>query len=542
MSQVIRVPVSDDCKLSGTGRTEYHLKFSQDRVVGNGSFGVVFEARVVQTGEHVAIKKVLQDKRFKNRELQIMKTLDHPNIVSLKHYFYQTEDSPDEVFLNLVMDYVPDTVYKVTRQYTKMRQLPPMLIVKLYVYQMCRSLAYLHGRGICHRDIKPQNLLVDSRSHVLKICDFGSAKALTPGEASVAYICSRYYRAPELIFGCTDYTSAIDVWSSGCVFAEMMLGHPLFPGESGVDQIVEIIKVLGAPSKEELEAMNPSYTDFKFPQFKPYPWSKVFVPKPPPEALDLLSRMLTYSPHLRITATEAMLHPFFDELRQPDLRLPDGSPLPPLFNFSHEEFKFYLPEAAEKLIPPHARNPSNWTGPLPPAAGDTPVTAPSPLTSSIASSPTAFSPSYNASHSTQAFSASSGDAKGSLNSLPSPTTGSSAGRFIAHAGSSTTALSGAGNSVGASAYLSSAAQGSSALAGTQTMTSRPALATSGSHVLGRSGSSALGMSASPSAAKPAAGYHAGSGSSTGLSSQVTSGSSSSTGSRPQRYSPTHASR
>jgi serine/threonine protein kinase len=161
----------------------------------------------------VAIKRVLQDKRFKNRELQIMKLLKHPNVCLLKHHFYQTVEKKaeggareEETYLNLVLEYVPDTVYKVTRTHVKQRTLPPMLAVKLYVYQMCRSLAYLHSVGICHRDIKPQNLLVDSATHVLKLCDFGSAKALLPGEPSVAYICSRYYRAPELIFGATEYT------------------------------------------------------------------------------------------------------------------------------------------------------------------------------------------------------------------------------------------------------------------------------------------------------------------------------------------------
>jgi len=156
---------------------------------------------------------VLQDKRFKNRELQIMKLLKHPNVCALRHHFYQTVEKKtesgareEETYLNLVLEYVPDTVYKVTRSHVKQRTLPPMLAVKLYVYQMCRSLAYLHSVGICHRDIKPQNLLVDSATHVLKLCDFGSAKALLPGEPSVAYICSRYYRAPELIFGATEYT------------------------------------------------------------------------------------------------------------------------------------------------------------------------------------------------------------------------------------------------------------------------------------------------------------------------------------------------
>ena len=131
---------------------------------------------------------------------------------------------------------------------------------------MCRALAHIHRSGICHRDIKPQNLLVNTESHTLKLCDFGSAKVLVKGEPNISYICSRYYRAPELIFGATDYTTAIDVWSIGCVLAEMLLGQPLFPGESGVDQLVEIIKVLGTPTKEEIHAMNPNYTEFKFPQ------------------------------------------------------------------------------------------------------------------------------------------------------------------------------------------------------------------------------------------------------------------------------------
>lgn len=181
----------------------------------------------------------------------------------------------DEVYLNLVLEFIPDTLYKVTRHYNSLRQAPPMMVVKLYVYQMCRSLAHLHALGICHRDIKPQNLLVDSRSHILKLCDFGSSKALVAGEPSVAYICSRYYRAPELIFGATDYTCAIDMWSAGCVFAELLLGHPMFPGETGVDQLVEIIKILGTPTKEQVIAMNRSYTEFSFPIVKPYSWQKV---------------------------------------------------------------------------------------------------------------------------------------------------------------------------------------------------------------------------------------------------------------------------
>jgi len=173
------------------------------------------------------------------------------------------------------MEYVPDTSYRVMKYYNKMKQAVPMLMVKLYVYQLSRALAYLHSGGTAHRDIKPQNLLIDPTAQCLKLCDFGSAKKLVKGEANVAYICSRYYRAPELIFGATEYTPQIDVWSMGCVMAELLLGHPLFPGESGVDQLVEIIKILGTPTKEQIMIMNPNYTEFKFPQIKQHPWQKV---------------------------------------------------------------------------------------------------------------------------------------------------------------------------------------------------------------------------------------------------------------------------
>lgn len=288
-----------------------------------------------------------------------MRKVSHPNIVELKAFFYSTEK--DEVYLNLVLEYVPETVYRALRHFAKQKTSMPMIEVKLYTYQLFRSLAYIHALGICHRDIKPQNLLLDPRTGILKLCDFGSAKNLVPGEPNVSYICSRYYRAPELIFGATNYTTKIDVWSSGCVMAELMLGQPLFPGESGIDQLVEIIKVLGTPTREQIRTMNPNYVEHKFPQIKPHPFTKVFR-KASPEAIDLIARLLEYSPGVRLSAIEAMAHSFFDELRDPNTRLPDsrtpgGGPsrdLPPLFNFSQLELSI-APELNQKLVPPHAR-------------------------------------------------------------------------------------------------------------------------------------------------------------------------------------------
>lgn len=324
------------------------------KVIGNGSFGVVFQAKLCETGELVAIKKVLQDKRFKNRELQIMRRLEHCNIVKLKYFFYSSGDKKEEVFLNLVLEFIPETVYKVARHHSKQKQTIPISYIKLYMYQLFRSLAYIHSLGVCHRDIKPQNLLLDPETGVLKLCDFGSAKHLVRGEPNVSYICSRYYRAPELIFGATDYTTNIDVWSAGCVLAELLLGQPIFPGDSGVDQLVEIIKVLGTPTREQIREMNPNYTEFKFPQIKSHPWQKVFRQRTPEDAITLVSRLLEYTPSARITPLQACAHKFFDELRNPDTRLPNNRELPPLFNFTEHEAKIQ-PELNSKLIPAHYR-------------------------------------------------------------------------------------------------------------------------------------------------------------------------------------------
>ena len=137
--------------------------------------------------------------------------------------------------------------------------------------------------------------------------------------------------------------------------AELMLGQPLFPGESGIDQLVEIIKVLGTPSREQIKTMNPNYMEHKFPQIKPHPFSKVgtvvifgmpgsemltflqvFRPRTAPEAIDLVSKLLEYTPEVRLSAVEAMVHPFFDELRAEGAKMPNGKEFPPLFDFTRE--------------------------------------------------------------------------------------------------------------------------------------------------------------------------------------------------------------
>lgn len=336
-----------------------NLTYNADKVIDRGTFGVVYQATVAETGETVAIKKVLQDRRYKNRELQIMKELSHPNVITLRHAFYTTGTSQDELYLNVVMDYMPDTMYRIVKHYSKMRQQMPILLVKLYAYQLMRGIGYVHKIGICHRDIKPQNVLADPSCCTMKICDFGSAKKLVRGEPNVSYICSRYYRAPELIFGATEYDTMIDVWSNGCVIAEMILGNPIFPGDNAVDQLVEIIKVLGTPTREQILAMNHNYTEFKFPQIKAIPWPRFFKNKAPNDAIDFIASLLVYIPNQRPNAYQSLLHPFFDELRDQNTRLPNGAQLPNLFEWTIQERELVEPGLLERLTPEWAKRQSS---------------------------------------------------------------------------------------------------------------------------------------------------------------------------------------
>ncbi|CDW74981.1 glycogen synthase kinase 3 [Stylonychia lemnae] len=325
--------------------------YQAQKIVGNGTFGIVYKATVTETGETVAVKKVFQDKKFKNRELQILKELDHPNIIRMKHAFFTQGDKNDEVYLNIVMDFIPETVHRVRKHYQKIDQEMPKFLIKLYSFQILRGIGYLHSMGIVHRDIKPLNLLVDPSCHILKICDFGSAKKLLPGESNVSYICSRYYRAPELIFGNTSYDSKIDIWSIGCVIAELALGDILFKGDKPHSQLVEIIKKLGTPSEEQIKAMNPNYKEFKFPKVQQQSFAKIFMSKADNELMDLLGKMLVYDPKKRLNAYQALTHSYFDELRQPGVRLPNGNAIPDLFNFTSEERNFAGSDIFENIIP-----------------------------------------------------------------------------------------------------------------------------------------------------------------------------------------------
>ena len=200
---------------------------------------------------------------------------------------------------------------------------------------MLRALAYLKTKGFCHRDIKPQNILVDIKDHRLVICDFGSAKKIEHNESSVAYICSRYYRAPELILGDEYYNVEIDMWSIGCVMAELFSGEPLFCGKSSKDQFQKIMYVLGTPTQEQIRAMCPT-VNAKLPNVVGHGLKKCFK-NIDPLFIDFLEKILVYEPKLRIHPADAMLHPYFDDLRSQKLTI-NSRPVTDLFCFSKDEF------------------------------------------------------------------------------------------------------------------------------------------------------------------------------------------------------------
>jgi len=164
-----------------------------------------------------------------------------------------------------------------------------------------------------HRDIKPQNVLVDMSTYQVKLCDFGAAKQLN-GQKSISYICSRHYRAPELIFGQTLYDEKIDIWSAGCVMAEMFKLAPIFPGQHSGKQIIEIFKVLGTPNANDVSHLNKEYAFKTFPAYSGMPLESHFPSncEADRDSLAFLNRIFVYDPDKRPSALHLLADSYFD--------------------------------------------------------------------------------------------------------------------------------------------------------------------------------------------------------------------------------------
>ncbi|XP_002722978.2 cyclin-dependent kinase 3 isoform X1 [Oryctolagus cuniculus] len=293
--------------------------FQKVEKIGEGTYGVVYKARNKETGQLVALKKIRLDLETEGvpstaiREISLLKELKHPNIVRLLDVVH------NEKKLYLVFEFLSQDLKKYMDS-TPASQLP-MHLVKSYLFQLLQGVNFCHSHRVIHRDLKPQNLLISERG-AIKLADFGLARAFgVPLRTYTHEVVTLWYRAPEILLGCKFYSTAVDVWSVGCIFAEMVTRKALFPGDSEIDQLFRIFRTLGTPS----EATWPGVTqlpDYKgsFPKWTRRGLEEI-VPDLEPEGKDLLVQLLQYDPSQRISAKAALAHPYFSPA--------EPSPAPP---------------------------------------------------------------------------------------------------------------------------------------------------------------------------------------------------------------------
>ncbi|XP_051172798.1 cyclin-dependent kinase 1 [Leptopilina boulardi] len=281
--------------------------------IGEGTYGVVYKGKHKKTGEIVAMKKIRLESDDEGipstaiREISLLKELKHPNIVSLLDVLME------ESKLYLIFEYLTMDLKKYMDTLGSGKLMNPS-VVKCYLYQITKAILFCHQRRVLHRDLKPQNLLVD-KSGVIKIADFGLGRAFgIPVRVYTHEVVTLWYRAPEILLGATRYSCAIDVWSIGCIFAEMATKKPLFQGDSEIDQLFRIFRVLKTPTEEIWPGVS-QYSDYKatFPNWKTNNLEE-HVKVLDVDGLDLLQEMLTYDPAHRISARAALQHSFFEDI------------------------------------------------------------------------------------------------------------------------------------------------------------------------------------------------------------------------------------
>uniref|UniRef100_A0A1B6LED4 Protein kinase domain-containing protein n=2 Tax=Graphocephala atropunctata TaxID=36148 RepID=A0A1B6LED4_9HEMI len=281
--------------------------------IGEGTYGVVFKGKNKKTGELVAIKKIRMESEDEGipstaiREVSLLKELVHPNIVHLQ------ETLMDETRLYLIFEFLPMDLKKYLDSFESGKYMEPSE-VKSYLYQLLQALLYCHTRRILHRDLKPQNLLIDNKG-LIKVADFGLGRAFgVPVRVFTHEVVTLWYRAPEVLLGSTRYSCPVDVWSIGCIFSEMATRHPLFQGDSEIDQLFRIFRVLSTPTEETWPGVS------QLPDYKPtFPnWTQnnlsTHAKNIDDKGLGLLQKMLIYDPSERISAKAALKHNYFEDI------------------------------------------------------------------------------------------------------------------------------------------------------------------------------------------------------------------------------------
>ncbi|KAK2962378.1 putative Glycogen synthase kinase-3 [Blattamonas nauphoetae] len=226
-----------------------HPPHTNEIPIAQGSFGKVSRAWVRETSEWVTVKKIPHNNNHKNREITTLKVLNHPHCLSLLYYTLHSDH------ISIVTPFFPQSVSELNKHYLQHNHTLPVRYTQLIIYQLLSALDYLGSLNVVHRDIKPQNLLIDPATGRCVLADFGSAKMIESNQTSLAYICSRFYRAPELILGCTRYSGKIDMWSAGCLLAECLRGYPLFAQPTQYAQLISIFALFGIPSTSTILSM-----------------------------------------------------------------------------------------------------------------------------------------------------------------------------------------------------------------------------------------------------------------------------------------------
>ncbi|GBC05884.1 hypothetical protein RclHR1_00650003 [Rhizophagus clarus] len=285
-------------------------KYSNITKIGEGTYGVVYKAEEKKTGRVVALKKMRLESQNDEgvpctamREIAILKETNNKNVVKLLDTIHADKK------LYLVFEYLDMDL----KRYMEMtpNQFPAEIIKKL-LFQLVSGVHYCHSRRILHRDLKPQNLLIDSNGN-LKLADFGLARACSiPMRAYTHEVVTLWYRAPEILLGSPQYSTGVDMWSVGCIFAEILKKVALFKGDSEIDQIFKIFSFLGTPN----ESLWPGVTNLPnfnvtFPYWAPMPFENIFI-ELDEKGIDLLDGFLTYEPSCRISAKSALFHPYFE--------------------------------------------------------------------------------------------------------------------------------------------------------------------------------------------------------------------------------------